>query len=319
MYGCNYSITIKKISIMKSTNWIIVVSLVSFFVLVSGCKTDSSKSADLEDAIDKEIAGEDELMDDDYVEKSKFIFYNMYSPIEMAGIFHDAGAIYTPEILNPVINIDRYSTSYKAAMNLGIYGVDLSYARMFDQMQVSIEYLNAIQQMADILGIPPDFVSLTAAKVEKYSGDRDSIIQVATEAYANTDIYLKSGKRESTAALVVFGGWIESMYVATNIFNPGEPDQAIMERIAEQKYSLNSLIVLLSNFQEDINISEYLVLLRKLKRIFDTFEIYYEPGDFDIDTVNKVIALNRNKIDVSSSQVLQIKSIVKEIRGKMIE
>jgi len=92
-----------------------------------------------------------------------------------------------------------------------------------------------------------------------------------------------------------------------------------MERIAEQKYSLNSLIVLLSNYQEDLQVSEYLVLLRKLKRIFDKFEIYYEPGDFDIDTVNKVIALNRNKINVSSQQVGQISRIINEIRDKIIE
>jgi len=286
-------------------------------IVLTNCKSDTTST--IEDKIEDEIVETGEIVQDDYVAKSKFIFYNMYSPIEMAGIFNDAGAIYSPEILNPVQASENYVTSSKIAMNLGIYGVDLSYARMFDQMQVSIEYLATIQQMAQRLGIPNDFVSFTAAKVEKYINNRDSIMQVATEAYANADLYLKSGKRENAAALIVFGGWIESMYIAVSIFNPNDPDQAIMERIAEQKYSLNSLIVLLSNYQEDLQVSEYLVLLRKLKRIFDKFEIYYEPGDFDIDTVNKVIALNRNKINVSSQQVGQISRIINEIRDKIIE
>jgi hypothetical protein len=286
-------------------------------LILTNCKSD--KTSVIEDKIEQEIVDQEEILQDDYVAKSKFIFYNMYSPIEMSGIFHDAGAIYSPEILNPISVAENYTTSAKIAMNLGLYGVDLSYARMFDQMQVSIEYLATIQKMAEKLGIPNDFVSFTASKVEKYINNRDSIMEVAIEAYSNADLYLKSGKRENSAALIVMGGWIESMYIAVEIFNPDDPDQAIMERIAEQKYSLNSLITLLSNHQEDLQISEYLVLLRKLKRIFDTFEIYYEPGDFDIDTVNKVIALNRNKIDVSGQQVAQISKLINEIRNKIVE
>lgn len=314
--GCFYAYQRNSIVMKILSKYIVVLIAVSSLILAN-CKSDSTSK--IEDKIESEIVDEVDVVENDYVAKSKFIFYNMYSPIEMSGIFHDAGAIYSPELLNQISAAENYTTSSKIAMNLGIYGVDLSYARMFDQMQVSIEYLAVIQQLAERLGIPNDFVSFTAAKVEKYINNRDSIMQVATEAYANADLYLKSGKRESTAAWIVFGGWIESMYIAVSIFNEDNPDQAIMERIAEQKYSLNSLIVLLSNHQEDIEVAEYLILLRKLKRVFDTFEIYYEPGDFDIDTVNKVIALNRNKINVSSSQVAQIRKIIEEIRGKIIE
>ena len=296
----------------------LLISIFTIVLILNSCKSDTKSNVSVEDEIENEVINDNTIVINEYVEKTKFIFYNMYSPIEMSGIFHDAGALYTPEMLNPVANRDIYSTSKKAAMNLGIYGVDLSYARMFDQIQVSIEYLATIKMLAERLGIPSEYVEFTNAKIEKNMSNRDSIMQIATEAYANADIYLKSGKRESTAALIVYGGWIESLFIASSIFSSESPEQAIMERIAEQKYSLNSIIILLSNFQTDIEIAEHIILLKKLKREFDTFEIYYEPGDFDIDTVNKVIALNRNKIDISTQQVLKIKKIIKDIRQKIV-
>ncbi|MCK4662381.1 MAG: hypothetical protein KAT68_05920 [Bacteroidales bacterium] len=295
-----------KLLILK---YIVLINLFLF-----GCISDSNNDKSIEDKING-----DSSIDDEYMKKAKFIFYSMSSPIEMAGIFHNAGAIYEPEILNPTINAENYSTSYKAALNLGIYGVDLSYTRMFDQLQESINYLAAIKQLADVLGVPEEYVSFTAENIEKSIKDKDSLMLIATNAYSSTDIYLKSGERENSAALIILGGWIEALYVALNIFDEKTPDRIIMERIAEQKYSLNSLIALLSNFSNDLQISEYILMLKKLKKVYDTFEIYFEQGDVDIDTVNQVISLNRNRIDVSVEQILEIKSIIKSIRAKIIE
>ena len=160
-------------TIMKIKLRLPFAAIIIFSLVLANCKSD--KTSVIEDKIEDEIVDQEEIVQDDYVAKSKFIFYNMYSPIEMSAIFQDAGAIYSPEILNPISVAENYTTSLKIAMNLGLYGVDLSYARMFDQMQVSIEYLAAIQKMAQRLGIPSDFVSFTAAKVEKHLRGRPRI------------------------------------------------------------------------------------------------------------------------------------------------
>ncbi len=86
--------------------------------------------------------------------KVRQIFYSMYLPNEMSRLFERVGANYDPSILNSTENFARYTQTVDLALNLGIYGVDLNYVRMFDQGATMAKYFGIIQLMADKLGIP---------------------------------------------------------------------------------------------------------------------------------------------------------------------
>ena len=72
--------------------------------------------------------------------KTRNIFYNIPSPMETAALLRKAGAEYDKDILNDVKNVDRYTAASKQALNLGIYGADLSYASVNNQTQESMFY-----------------------------------------------------------------------------------------------------------------------------------------------------------------------------------
>jgi hypothetical protein len=110
------------------------------------------------------------------------------------------------------------------------------------------------------------------------------------------------------------GGWIEALYIASKIAESDPENMEIKDRIAEQKYSLNSLISLLSNYQEDLHIAEDLLMLKQLKKSFDKFEIYYNQGGFKVDTVNKLISTTEYVVDVSPEIISEIGAIISEIR-----
>ena len=42
-------------------------------------------------------------------------------------------------------------------MNLGVYAVDLTYARVFEQIEMAGKYFNAMEKLAEELGIPSNF------------------------------------------------------------------------------------------------------------------------------------------------------------------
>ena len=164
----------------KNTNFTIIILLVLitsiFFYHCSGDKSSDNESV-IEELIDQDIKKE-ESESKDYKKKAKFIFYNMYSPIEMSRLFERAGINYNSSLLNPVENADDYATNVEKALNLGVYGVDLSYIRLFDQPQKSIEYLNTIQNLAGRLGIPKNVVDLATSEVDHYIEDRDSLYRI---------------------------------------------------------------------------------------------------------------------------------------------
>ena len=130
----------------------------------------------------------------DHSRKVKKIFYNVPSPIEMASVIQKSGAQYKPEILNSSKVVDKYVNVQQQALNLGVYGSDLSYVRLFDQIQLSINYLSSIKKLCDELNIPEQQGSFAISRMETNMDNRDSLLQIITETYASADAYLKENE-----------------------------------------------------------------------------------------------------------------------------
>jgi hypothetical protein len=251
--------------------------------------------------------------------KVRLIFYNMDLPTEMARLFERVGANYTPKILNSPDNFSRYDEKSKLALNIGLYGVDLSYCRIFSQNASIAKYFSTIQMMFEKIGIPDDYYNDLIEGMEKYNSDKDSLAKFASDVYDRADNYLRENEGDAYAAMIVTGGWVESLYLACKIAESNPENIEITERIAGQKYSLNSLISLLSNYQENIIITEYILKLKVLKKSFDKFDIYYKQDNFQVDTVNKFISATDYEISLSPEVLKEINGVISEIRSEIVD
>jgi len=113
-----------------------------FIVSLVSCASEGEKDADKKS---------DEIpidtLNDGHIKKVTKIFYNVPSPIEMNSLIQRTGSHYNEDLLNPASNRQNYTTNSKMALNLGVYGADLSYARLYDQIQISIDYLTHIKKI----------------------------------------------------------------------------------------------------------------------------------------------------------------------------
>ena len=235
----------------------------------------------------------------------------------MAKVFENSGIHYNQQLLNPIENIQKYTTSSDIALNLGVYGVDLSYTKIFGQNEKTLLYISTIRKLSQQLGIPEEQFVSAFKDIEKNVSNKDSLSKYVNELYSQADKFLKENDRHVTAALVILGGWTETLYLATQIVDK-DNKPILSERIAVQKYSLNSLMSLLNNYQNDITISKYLLLLRMLKKSFDKIEIYYEENDLMVDTINKMITTNKLNINLPPETINDIRVIIAAIRNEMI-
>jgi len=313
----------KKSTLRKNKNNKMKLSNIKYFpitiliILLLSCNPDNFKKTNIEsDTIDLS----DESLNINTKKVTK-IFYNVPSPIEMASLMQRAGVYYDPNILNSTKNTSKYLNNSEQALNLGVYGADLSYTRIFDQIQESMNYLTAIKKISDQLGIPRQEGAFTVNKIEENIDNKDSLLIIISNTYSNTDLYLKENNRGNIAAKIILGGWIEALYVAVNVVNEKKPNNEIMLRIAEQKYSLDNLIELLNEYKQDKDIQHYLVAIKELKTVFDQIEIDYEEGQaITTDKDTKTTTINSQaKINVSINNIKAIKSVVSKIRSEIVK
>jgi len=257
----------------------------------------------------------------EHSKKVKKIFYNVPSPIEMADVLHNSNALYNSEILVPFKNVDKYVNVPKQALILGVYGSDLSYVRLFDQIQQSINYLSSIKKLTEELNIPETEGSFTVSRLENNMDNRDSLLQIVSETYASADSYLKENERGNTATLIILGGWIEALYLSTNIIDFDNPkNKQIIDRIAEQKYSLSNLIELIKCYPNDKELKEYLPLMNDLYNKFSLVDIIYEKGNVVTDENKKLTTINSKvTITITKDNYEQIKNKISEIRQKILK
>ncbi len=184
------------------------------------------------------------------VRKTKNIFHNIPSPMETAGLLKKAGAEYDKDILNDVKNVDNYTSASKQALNLGIYGADLSYASVFNNTQESMLYTACAQNLAKRLNVASAFGQETVDRMEANRNDRDSLLNIISETYWSVDGYLKENGRDNVSALMIAGGWVEGLYIATMVCKQHDTPE-LRQRIADQRKPLGQLIDLMATYSTD--------------------------------------------------------------------
>ena len=102
--------------------------------------------------------------------------FSIPSPIQTAMLIKNSGTNYNRDILNEPSKVTNYSTNFKKAINLGIYGADLGYVTMYDQTQDAISYLTAVKSIGDDLGVSSAFDLELVERFEKNIGNQDSLL-----------------------------------------------------------------------------------------------------------------------------------------------
>ena len=247
------------------------------------------------------------------------IFYGILTPVEVCTIFNRLGISYNNATLNPISNRDQYLSSSKASINTGIYGVDFGYLKMFGIGQQMIDYMVTIREMSNKLGIPDSYLTEPIKKVESDISEPDTILYLMNDAFLKMESHLREGGRESTAGLMVMGGWVEAMFISTQlVYNPQKPDPEVIQKIAQQKYTLTTLLSFLKNYYDDPVVVYYSKKLKYLKNYFDSFDIYFKKGDLEIDTTKQVFRSTGSRMTVTVETLNRIRDYVSKLRTEMV-
>ena len=240
--------------------------------------------------------------------------FSIPSPVQTSMLLKELDLPFYSSVLNPLGNQAKYSSKSSQALNLGVYGTDLGYVSLYNESTYSIKYLAAVQKMTEKLGLTGAFDKAFLDRFRDQLSNQDSLMYLVSDAFKKGDLFLKNSNRKSDAALILAGGWIESMYISSEI-NIQKSTPRIVERIGEQQWTLNSIIDLLSEYNEGGKNDDLISDLKDLQFYFDKIEFKYTFNEPTTDVENKTTMLNHKlEIKIDTDILNQISMKIRSIR-----
>ncbi len=252
-------------------------------------------------------------------ESGTSFFYGIYSPDEISGIFKDGGFGYSPEFLAPLENVSNITGTSKIALNLGIFGADFSIAKLFNNTEDALSYMDAILFLAGKLGIPEDIFKSSIKNIEKHTNNIDSLSLIVNQSFVQITDYLIENDRENSFSLILLGGWTESLYLAIKYLESTDySNEEIIEKIVQQKYALNFLLSMLKNNYHDPAAAGYYQQYKVLQNHFDKMNFQYKNKNLQLDTANKIIHSSWSKLNYNNEDLVKLKKYILFLRESIV-
>ncbi|HEV7231870.1 MAG TPA: hypothetical protein VGO45_11105 [Bacteroidia bacterium] len=194
-----------------------------------------------------------------------------------------AGTSYKAELLNPVSSVSRYNQTNTEALNLGVYGADMTYLISLGEFREFASHVRVIKQLTDALGVSSALDDDVLARFSDRNTNKDTLQNGISKSYRKIDKTLESNDRLEVAALVVCGGWIEGLYLSSSSVVSGG-SVALRQLLSEQKKHLPRLIRLMSYFKSE----PFSGIEKDLQSIQKAFESAKDPEHPDLSELKNI-------------------------------
>jgi len=293
--------------------------LITAVLWLVSCNSDKKDEADafiteLEGATEAPAISEETIND---------ILMQIPSPLEISMLMRESGAEYDRTILSDPDNVSKFNTTFKRAINLGIYGTDLMYTNIFSQNQEGLSYIKAVKELADDLNIGQFFDLRLVGRLATNNNNLDSLMLITTQNFNSINRYLQETKRANLSILFLVGGWMEAVHINCQM-SIGNPEiTALAERIGEQKMILENIMLLMSFYAENDSksgISELYEDMKQLKVAYANIQITYtyaEPTTEIIDGILMIKDNSKSTVHITPENVIEIDSAINIIRNKL--
>lgn len=221
-----------------------------------------------------------ETVDKENQEIIEELFHSIPPPVELSSLLKESGYTYNLSYLNSLENAENYTITEQKALNLGVYGTDIGYIHIYEQQQDALNYLNTIKTLAEDLDIINLLDYQTLKDLLKEEQHYDSLLDLTTHNFENINIELRNQGREHISAMIVSGGWLEGFHILHELYKASNSPE-LNEKIAEQKFTLAQILLLLSHFEDRPAIVKLAEDFKKIQLVLENAELTKLSEDQD--------------------------------------
>ena len=265
-------------------------------ILISGlwaCSGTQTEGELIEDTLEVEKPNDKENL---VIQKKLF---QLPSPVELFMFMWEDKAPFNAHLLSSVDHVGEYVGIKQKAKNLGVYSADLAYCSVYDRNQETMSIFSATKRLAEELGLTEGFDQAILDRIDKNIDNSDSLYQITSDSYSKSLTFLQTQGQTQVLPYILYGGWIESLYISSQTVKKYQPESEIAIRIADQGLLLENLIEFFTYLElNDPSVKTEIEDLSKLQALYDK-------------------ALDSDDGLISKELFLEIKSYVKELRTNL--
>ncbi len=239
--------------------------------------------------------------------------FSLPSPLQIAYVFKKSGAGFNASLINDDANVSKYNTSnFKRAANFGIYSSDLAYCIFNKKSQDAKDYLKACKLLGESLGLNQAFESDNMAqRFDKNIGNEDSIVKMVSGLQLKTDALLEQNKQKHISVIAFTGAWIESMYVASEIYVKDKNKKVLASLIEQLSFGETVIKALSFSQKADAEILGIIPGITELDEKFNAIPAIKNAMENDED-------IDFQKIELGESEFKAITTSIKDLRTKLV-
>lgn len=229
------------------------------------------------------------------------------------------GSEYDPDLVNSIDKIEEYQTDEdKSALNLGVYATDVGYQVAYQQVEESLSHMEALQRLAETVGVSTAFDMSLMENYEKSMNNPDSLSNLLNQTMLLAEQRLENSDRLAMAALVLTGSFVEGLYLVIKIIDEYEGAglsdaernsklQPLVQVILEQRKPLTDVIKLMQDIPDDEGIYGMISELEILKILYDS----------DLKEIEEAMGGDANYV-IPPDMLIDITTEVKRIREDIV-
>lgn len=299
------------------SNYIIVAYMCAQAMLImslASCRSDRNKAVDEGEYLgDSSMTG---ILEE--IDQARKIFYLTPSPAEMLDMMDVKGTSFDRALPNDAKFIDRYFDLRSQSLNLGVYITDMAYMALYGRHDETIEYLEAIDDLAGKARVKDAFSNELINRARKNTESLDSLYLVSNEAFVNLVSYCEQNKRSNTAVLVSAGALIESLYMAVAMVEDYYEANYLIQHIADQKYVVENLFKFAEGLSADPNVARLLEELEPVRKLYGSVNESGNNTTVKKEETGRLVIGSNKKLGLSGEQFGELKRITMQIRNGIV-
>ncbi len=289
-------------------------SIAAISFLAVSCANADSDQVIVEEEVVEEVVNE---VSEDPIDE---IFYQVPSPNDLFNVLKDADISYNKDILNDLSLVETFNTKKSKALNFGVYAADLAYVSSLGQIGDASNFFETIRSLSKELEIENAMNDVIYARIQENldASNPDSLFSLSNETYYKAYAYLDDNDRGDVLGMIVIGGWIEGLNIILNV-QEYEENSDVVQRIADQRLTLENLLVFTSRIQNE-DLDNIISELAPIEELFSSLEIS-EEADFSAEKSEEGVMMfgGGSTVSINEEQFNKLKSIVGDLRSSIVD
>lgn len=243
--------------------------------------------------------------------------YSVPTPNELFDIIKAQGGDQQMNLVNPLENAENYVDQKSKALNFGVYSADVAYLSCFGIGIDFLKYFKKIEELGDELGISGAFNEDVMERIENNESNSDSLFAISNDTYYESYSYLEENEKGVELSLIMAGGYIESLFIVSNLVNEYSDDDPIVKKIGDQRVVLENLIDFISAYAEDASVADVINDLMDLSLVFEE-NMEFEESDSSVsnDESGMLVLSGGGSYTMNEAAYNAIKEKATELRDK---